>query len=105
MNESADLGKTIPRTKYRMETGLEVLANWSETANQSQRNAIYAALFAMVDGSLFRTYRIIDDFQRVNELYVVVKDNLVLKIRIDCFDSFGVVEIGPASISPSISPA
>jgi hypothetical protein len=94
MNESADLGKTVQPSKFRMETGLEVLEEWSETASQSQRNAVYKALFATLDGSLFRTYRIIDDFQRPNELYVVVKDDLVLKIRINCFDSFGIVHIG-----------
>lgn len=95
MNESTELGSTAPSSKFRMETGVEVLAEWAETARQSDLNAIYKALFAMLDGSLFRTYRIVDDFQRANELYVIVKDDLVLKIRINCFDSFGVVAIGP----------
>lgn len=94
MNESTELGGTIPRSRFRMDTGLDVLAEWSETASQSKKNAVYQALFAMLDGSLFRTYRIIDDFQRPSELYVIVKDTLVLKIRINCFDSFGIVHIG-----------
>jgi Family of unknown function (DUF6235) len=95
MNEYAEVGSTVPRSKFRMETGIEVLADWAETARQSDLNAIYKALFAMLDGSLFRTYRIVDDFQRANELYVIVRDDLVLKIRINCFDSFGIVGIGP----------
>ena len=82
-------------TRFRLETGRDVLEEWAETASQSKKNVIYKALFAMVDGSLFRTYRVVDDFQRPNELFVIVKDNLVMKIRINCFDSFGVVAIGP----------
>lgn len=95
MNEPTDIGRTVPQSRFRMETGLEVLDKWSETARQSDLNAVYKALFAMLDGSLFRTYRIVDDFQRPNELYVIVRDNLVLKIRINCFDSFGIVQVGP----------
>jgi len=91
MNESTELNGT----RFRLETGLEVLEEWALTANQSKKNAIYKALFATLDGSLFRTYRIIDDFQRPNELFVLVKDNLAMKIRINCFDSFGIVDIGP----------
>jgi len=86
---------TLPRTRFRLETGLTVLADWSEHASQSAKNAVHKALFAMVDGTLFHTYRIIDDYQRPSELYVIVKDDLVMKIRISCFDSFGIVHIGP----------
>jgi hypothetical protein len=92
MNEFTE--STVSRSKFRMETGVEVLDTWADTARQSDLNAIYKALFAMLDGSLFRTYRIVDDFQRPNELYVIVKDDLVLKVRINCFDSFGIVGIG-----------
>jgi Family of unknown function (DUF6235) len=104
MNENTELGGTIPRTTFRMETGLDVLDEWSQSALQSQRNAIYKALFAMQDGSLFRRYRIVDDFQRPNEMYVIVKDDLVLKIRVNCFDSFGIVHIGQPGRSPSQHP-
>ncbi|MGB3442430.1 MAG: DUF6235 family protein [Actinophytocola sp.] len=99
MNESRRQDSTAPGTSFRLETGLEVLDDWSETASQSQKNVIHKALFAMVDGSLFRTYRVIDDYQRPNELFVVVKDDLVMKIRVNCFDSFGVVHIGPPASS------
>jgi Family of unknown function (DUF6235) len=91
-NESRPVSGT---TRFRLETGIEVLEDWAETASQSKKNAVYRALFAMIDGSLFRTYRVVDDFQRSNELYVIVKDDLVMKIRVNCFDSFGVVGIGP----------
>ncbi|MGH3760491.1 DUF6235 family protein [Actinophytocola sp.] len=98
MNEHRELGGT--RTKFRMETGLDVLDEWSETAGQAKKNAVYKALFAMQDGSLFRQYRIVDDFQRPNELYAIVRDDLVLKIRVNCFDSFGIVHIGQPGSSP-----
>lgn len=97
MSESADVGGRTPRSRFRMETGLEVLEEWSNSATQSHKNAVYRALFAMLDGTLFRTYRIIDDFQRPSELYVIVKDDLTIKIRVNCFDSFGIVYVGPCA--------
>jgi hypothetical protein len=95
MNEPTRRSSTVPHARFRLETGLEVLDSWSESASQSRKNAVHRALFAMVDGTLFRTYRVIDDYQRPSELFVVVKDDLVMKIRINCFDSFGIVDIGP----------
>jgi len=92
MNESSQVNGT-PRA--RMDNGLDVLDVWAETANQSKKNAIYRALFAMQDGSLFRTYRVIDDFKHLNEVFVIVKDDLVMKIRINSLDSFDVMAIGP----------
>lgn len=79
---------------FRMETGFDVLDDWSENASQSKRNAVYKALFAMQDGSLFRSYRVIDDFQRPNEVFVIVKDDLVMKIRVKSVDAFDIVAIG-----------
>lgn len=94
MNEPRQ-NDVVPRARFRLETGLEVLDNWSETAGESHKHAVHGALFSMLDGTLFRTYRIIDDYQRPSELFVIVKDDLVMKIRINCFDSFGIVHIGP----------
>jgi hypothetical protein len=91
-NESSQVNNTI---RFRMESGSDVLDAWSENASQSQRNAVYKALFAMQDGSLFRTYRVIDDFQQVNEVFVIVKDDLMMKIRVKCVDAFDIVSIGP----------
>lgn len=78
MNEPTEPGSTLPRSRFRLETGLDVLHEWALTAAQSRKNAVYKALFAMLDGTLFRTYRIVDDFQRPSELYVIVKDDLVV---------------------------
>jgi hypothetical protein len=91
-NESNKVNHT---TLSRMESGFDVLDAWSVTASPSRKNAVYRALFAMQDGSLYRTYRIVDDFQRANEMSVVVKDDLMMKIRVKSFDAFDVVSIGP----------
>lgn len=93
----------VPRARFRMDTGLEVLEAWADNAGQSKKNAVYKALFAVTDGSVFRTYRIVDDFQRANEFFVIVRDDLVLKVRVHCFDSFGVVYIGPSADVPNLS--
>jgi hypothetical protein len=91
-NERSQVNGT---TRFRLEAGLDVLDGWADTASQTRKNAVYQALFAMQDGSLFRTYRIFDDFQRPNELFVIVRDDLAMKIRVTCVDSFGIVAIGP----------
>ncbi len=95
MNESPQQDSTIPRVRFRLETGLDVLDDWSVTASEPHKDAVHKALFAMVDGTLFRTYRVVDDYQRPAELFVIVQDDLVMKIRVNCFDSFGLVHIGP----------
>ena len=100
-NEPSQVNGT-PR--YRLETGLDVLEIWAETASQSKKNAVYKALFAMQDGSLFRTYRVIDDFQRPNEVFVIVKDDLVMKIRVNCVDSFDIVAINSCGHNGNLRP-
>jgi hypothetical protein len=92
MNDATNHG-TTPATRFRFETGHEVLEAWAETANQTRKNAVYKALFALVDGSLFRHYRVIEDFQRLNEVTVVLREDMTMRIRINCFDSFGIVSI------------
>jgi hypothetical protein len=84
---------TSPR--FRLELGLHVLESWAESAPRSDKNAVYKALFAMTDGSLFRNYRVIEDFQRPDEVFVIVRDHLMIKLRITCVDSFGILYVGP----------
>lgn len=91
-NEPRQVNNTI---RFRMESGFEVLDEWAENASQTKKNAVYKALFAMQDGSLFRTYRVIDDFQHANEVFVIVKDDLMMKVRVKCVDAFDIVAIGP----------
>ena len=93
----------IPRARFRMDSGIEVLDNWAEGARQSRKNTVYRALFAVTDGSVFRTYRIVDDFQRPNEFFVILKEDLVLKVRVHHFDSFGIVYIGHSADAPHLN--
>jgi uncharacterized protein DUF6235 len=85
----------VSSIRFRMEEGFDALDVWGETASQTQKNAVYKALFAMQDGILFRDYPVIDDFQRTNELYVIVKENLAVKLRIKSVEAFDIVSIGP----------
>lgn len=97
MSESADSADFDSPARSRMETD-EVLEHWARTASQADRNAVHKALFAILDGSLFRTYRIVENVHMRKELYVIVKDDLVLRLRINDindFDSFDIIGIGP----------
>lgn len=94
MNRPIEPTGAVRRPRFRMDTGLDVLEEWADSATQSEKNAVYKALFATSEGSVFRSYRTVDDMQRPNEFFVLVKDNLVIKLRVTCFDSFGIVYIG-----------
>jgi hypothetical protein len=78
----------------RLETGLELLDSWAATAGQFDRHAVYRALFAVADASV-STYQVFGDHQRPQEFSVLVRKDLVLKIRMNDFDSFGIRYIGP----------
>jgi hypothetical protein len=96
-NDAADV---VASTPFQMHSGAEILAEWSETATPTRRNAVYAALFSMVDRTLFRTHQLVDDYWRPAELFVSIKDDLVLKVRINSFDSFDVIYVGEWEKAP-----
>jgi len=81
--------------KFRLERGLDVLENWSRTASQANRNAVYRALFAVQDGSVFQRYRTIDSYAVPQEFFVFLHDELVIGIRLDD-GAFAIGYIGPA---------
>jgi Family of unknown function (DUF6235) len=94
--------KNVHRPRFRMDTGLEVLEDWAATATQSEKNAVYKALFAVADGSVFKAYRIVDDWQQLSEFFVVIRDDLLLKICVHSFDSYGIVYIGAQEGAPGL---
>lgn len=102
MNHNTEPPGNVRRHRFRLDTGLDALEEWSSTANQSEKNAVYKALFAVVDGTVFRTYRVVDDWQKLSEFLVIVKDNLSIKLRIHSFDSYGIVYIGPPKCAPGV---
>lgn len=100
MNRPLEPVGSVNQPRPRMDTGLHVLDTWTERASNEEKNAVYAALFAMTDRTLLRTYRIVEDEVELSEFLVLLPDDLVLKMRVHSFDSFGVVYVGPRSNVP-----
>lgn len=105
MNRPLEPVGNANRPLLRMDTGIAVLEQWADGATQRDKNVVYAALFAMADRSLFRSYRVVDDHVQLNEFFVLLRDELVLKMRVHCYDSFGIVYIGPAETAPGLTSA
>jgi hypothetical protein len=97
MNEPVGPCGPPGRSRFRLELGFDVLDEWAGTATASEKGLVYRALFAAVDGSLFRDYRIIADVRRPGQLFVIARDDLVLKLRIDCLGWFAILYIGPCA--------
>lgn len=96
------MGKAINRTGLfrpgrRLRDGLDVLDRWADTAGQTDKNALYEALFAVLDGSVCGAYPVFRDVNQPREFFVQVKDGLGVKVRILGLDTFGIVHIGPFS--------
>jgi hypothetical protein len=88
------------RRRRRLTVGAACLEKWTETAGQAEKNAIYEVLFAVSDGSVFRTHKVLDDVQRPGEFFVVVRENLVIKIGMYPFNNFGIIYIGTLDDAP-----
>jgi len=83
----------------RLQHGADVLAAWSEHARQTHKNAVHAALFSMLDGTLTRTHQVSTDPWRPGEFAVAVKPGLVLRLRVNGADSFDLLYVGPPEIA------
>ena len=86
----------------RLHSGLDRLERWSRTAGQTEKNAVYKALFAVADGSVFWAYEVLDDTSRGHEFFVLVRKNLVVKICLHDRDTFGIVYIGSLHSAPDL---
>jgi hypothetical protein len=93
MSESTE-SREATGPRFRLDTGLALLEQWAATANQIHKNSIYKALFAVTDGTVFRNYIVFDDGAS-REFSVMVKEDLIMKICIEDFDTFGIRYIGP----------
>lgn len=80
--------------RLRLGSGMDVLNDWTETASIRDTNAVAAALFAVVERSVYRDYPVVDDSEVARELVVVVRDDLAMRIRLDDVEKFGIVFIG-----------
>lgn len=101
MNDfQSDPAADVTKARFQMESGWDVLTDWSENASQSYKNALYTALFSMLDRTLFRTHFVMPDPQQRGEFFVAVKEDLALKLRVNGSDSFDVVFIGAWEDAP-----
>ena len=106
MNESAN----IAGPRFRLDAGMSVLEQWSETAVQSQRNSVYKALFRIIDGSVFRESIVLGDVARSDVFSVVVKEDLIIRFSLLGLDTFAIHYIGrpvgaPAGIDANATQA
>lgn len=94
MTRPAEPLRNVLGTGMRLSSGMDLLDHWDEGASQVEKNAIGAALFALLDRTVYHHYEVIDDELLARDLVVVVRDNLALRARINDADSFGIVYIG-----------
>lgn len=88
--------------RRRLSMGMACLEKWAADASQAAKNAVYEALFAVSDGSVRQTHKVLDDVQRNGEFFVVVRDNLVVKVGVHPFNTFSIVYIGSTEEAPDI---
>jgi uncharacterized protein DUF6235 len=81
-------------TRLRLGSGLDVLGNWADSASQADKNVIYKALFAVVDGGVFPAYDIFGVAGTSQEFFVSVKEDLVVLVRLLGSGFFGIGYIG-----------
>lgn len=96
MNNPIDPANGQPLTPFKLASGLDLLDAWSQTASQPQKNMVDRLLFAVVERTVFANFDIVDDVQNHMEFFVLTKSDVVVKIRINDFDSFEVVYVGPS---------
>jgi Family of unknown function (DUF6235) len=86
--------------RLRMSSGSGWLEQWEASAGQVEKNAVHQAMFAILDGSVFTRYEVLDDANRGREFFVVVREDLVVKAALTWHDAFGLLYIGPPEAAP-----
>jgi len=86
--------------RRRLNAGLDQLEQWSSTATQAEKNALYKALFAVSCGTVFRSYPVLYGGIEPGEFLVLVRPNLVTRIQLYHFDEFDITYIGTPQTSP-----
>jgi len=92
---------TKGRRRFRLNLGMTRLEDWAAAAGQIDKNAVYKALFAVSDGTVFQTHKVLDDVHHTREFFIMVKPHLVIKICFHETDSFGILYIGPIDDAPN----
>lgn len=92
----------VRRPQFRLDAGWEVLEEWSENAGQIEKNAIHKALFAIVDRTAFADYEIHDAVTGAQDVFVRVRQDLVLKVQLRDVDAFTIAYVGPLATAPGL---
>jgi hypothetical protein len=85
---------------FKLETGIERLDEWSSRARQVEKNHLYKALFAVTDGSVWNRYGVLRDKENPHAYFVLVRDDLVLKVQYRGDAAFGIIYIGSLAGAP-----
>jgi hypothetical protein len=88
----------------KMDNGMRQLEVWADTAHQVHKNHLYKALFAVTDGSVANHYAVLRGTEETTR-FVLVREDLVLKVTYPDADSFTIDYIGPMDDAPGIGPA
>jgi hypothetical protein len=89
---------------FTVTSGLDLLDEWSAHATQAHKNIVHRVIFSVADKKVFTDYVVVDDVENHMEFFVLAKSDLTVKIRIDGFDSFGILYIGPSSDVQELDP-
>ena len=91
-------------TTAKLNAGIETLEQWAADARHVQKNLLYKALFSVTEGSVFERYAVLQDTQNPLEHFVLVREDLVVKIGFqpDC-EGFGIQFIGPLEDAPGLA--
>ena len=92
----------VRRPHFRLDSGWDVLERWSESAGQIEKNAVHKALFAIADRTAFADYEILDAAARSQDVFVLVRKDLVLKVRLRDLDTFEIAYVGPVANAPGL---
>lgn len=85
----------------KLRAGIGTLERWSDSSRQAVRNAVYRALFAIGDGTVFRAYRTLRR-PSSGEMQVQVRDDTVVSVRLTGGNSYDIEYIGDPQEAPDI---
>jgi hypothetical protein len=87
---------------FKLAVGLDQLEEWSDGARQAHKNVLYKALFSVTDGSVFYNYGVLRGAENHSEFFVLIREDLVLKIEFPDESTFGILYIGPLEGAPGL---
>ena len=87
-------------SQFSITSGLDLLEDWAAEATQPEKNTVYPVLYAVADKTVDTEYTVVDDPASPLDFFVLAKNDLVVKIRIEAVGSFAILYIGPSDGAP-----